>query len=203
MYNDDELWEGLKQGNKELFLALYKKYYHALLFIGLKEIRDSSLVKDSIQQLFLYLWEKRETIGAAKNIKSYLVSSFLRKLNQDWKKTGKDSGLELTADNHSEDPQPNPEEQLISKDQRGRLGKLLMDRINALPNRQKELIVMRFYEGLSYDEIIEKTSLSHRTVYNKIHEGVKKLKLDMALVHLSYTAEFILALALIACSNAV
>ena len=203
MYNDDELWEGLKQGNKELFLALYKKYYHALLFIGLKEIRDSSLVKDSIQQLFLYLWEKRETIGAAKNIKSYLVSSFLRKLNQDWKKTGKDSALELTADNHSEDPQPNPEERLISKDQQGRLGKLLMGRINALPNRQKELIVMRFYEGLSYDEIIEKTSLSHRTVYNKIHEGVKKLKLDMASVHHSYIAEFIMALSLIACSNAV
>src|SRR6478752_5569328 len=103
MYNDDELWEGLKQGDKELFLALYKKYYHALLFIGLKEIRDSSIVRDSIQQLFLYLWEKRETIGTAKNIKSYLVTSFLRKLNRDWKNTGKDADLELTAHKDSED----------------------------------------------------------------------------------------------------
>ena len=203
MYNDDELWEGLKQGDKELFLALYKKYYHALLFIGLKEIRDSSIVKDSIQQLFLYLWEKRETIGTAKNIKSYLVTSFLRKLNRDWKNTSKDADLELTAHKDSEDLQPNPEERLISKDQQGRLGKLLMDRVNALPNRQKELIVMRFYEGLSYDEIIEKTRLSHRTVYNKIHEGVKKLKLDMASVQHSYKADFIMALALVACSKAV
>jgi RNA polymerase sigma factor (sigma-70 family) len=203
MYNDDELWEGLKRGDKELFLGLYKKYYHALLFIGLKEIRDSSLVKDCIQQLFLYLWEKRETIAAAKNIKSYLVSSFLRKLIQDWKKSGKEADLELAADNYPEDPQPNPEERLISKDQQSHVGKLLMDRINTLPNRQKELIVMRFYEGLSYDEIIEKTGLSHRTVYNKIHEGVKKLKLDMASIHYSYRADFTMALALIAGSGIV
>ena len=203
MYNDDELWEGLKQGDKELFLALYKKYYHALLFIGLKEIRDSSLVKDTIQQLFLYLWEKKETIGTANNIKSYLVSSFLRKLNQDWKKTSKDADLELAAGKSWEDSEPNPEERLINKDQHSGLTKLLMDRINALPNRQKELIVLRFYEGLSYDEIAEKTRLSHRTVYNTIHEGVKKLKFDMASVHRSYKAEFITALTLIACSNAV
>jgi RNA polymerase sigma-70 factor (ECF subfamily) len=203
MYNDDELWEGLKQGNKELFLALYKRYYHALLFIGLKEIRDSSLVKDTIQQLFLYLWEKQETIGTANNIKSYLVSSFLRKLNQDWKKTGKYDDLELAGGKHWEDPLPKPEELLISKDQQGGLTKLLMDRINALPNRQKELIIMRFYEGLSHDEISAKTGLSHRTVYNTIHEGVKKLRFDMASVPHSYKADFITTLAVIACSNAV
>jgi len=55
-----------------------------------------------------------------------------------------------------------------------------MQHINELPNRQKELIVLKFYEGLSYDEIVQKTGLSHRTVYNKIHEGLKKLKLDIA-----------------------
>jgi len=39
--------------------------------------------------------------------------------------------------------------------------------------------VMKFYEGLSYEEIVERTGLSHRTVYNKIYEALKKLKLDI------------------------
>ena len=71
MNNDEELWQGMMQGDKDMFLALYKKHYHSLLFVGLKEIKDSQLVKDTIQQLYLYLWEKRETLGAAKNVKSY------------------------------------------------------------------------------------------------------------------------------------
>ena len=181
MINDDTLWLGLKQGDKEMFLALYKKYYHPLLFIGLKEMKDAQLVKDTIQQLFLYLWEKRETIQEANNVKSYLVTSFLRKLTADWKKSKQAGVLQVVWNSHpDEDQQPNPEEKLIRKDEQSHLFKLLMDRINELPNRQKELIVLKFYEGLTYEEIVQRTGLSHRTVYNKIHEGLKKLKLDMA-----------------------
>ena len=57
---------------------------------------------------------------------------------------------------------------------------MLQSYLNELPARQKELIFMKFYEGLSYDEIVQQTGLSHRTVYNKIHEALKKLKLDIA-----------------------
>lgn len=179
MNNDDNLWLGLKQGDKEMFLALYKKYYHTLLFIGLKEMKDAQLVKDTIQQLFLYLWEKRETIQVANNVKSYLVTSFLRKLTADWKKSGKVSNLQVVWNNYSEDTQPTPEEKMIIKDEQHHLFKLLMSHINELPNRQRELIVLKFYEGLTYEEIVQQTGLSHRTVYNKIHEALKKLKLDI------------------------
>ncbi len=179
MDNDNNLWQGLKQGDKEMFLALYKKYYHTLLFIGIKEIKDAQLVKDVIQQLFLYLWEKRETIQDARDVKSYLVTSFLRKLSADWKKTKQFGELELVWSSYSEDLQPNPEETLIRKDEQSQLFQLIKDRINELPNRQKELIILKFYEGLTYDEIVQKTGLSHRTVYNKIHEGLKKLKSEI------------------------
>ena len=179
MDNDNNLWQGLKQGDKEMFLALYKKYYHTLLFIGVKEMKDAHLVKDIIQQLFLYLWEKRETIQDARDVKSYLVTSFLRKLTADWKKNKQAGMLNVVWSSYPEDPQPNPEEKLIRKDEQSHLFQLLMDRINELPNRQKELITLKFYEGLTYEEIVQRTGLSHRTVYNKIHEGLKKLKLDI------------------------
>ncbi|QNA43918.1 RNA polymerase sigma factor [Lacibacter sediminis] len=180
MDNDNNLWQGLKQGDKEMFLALYRKYYHTLLFIGLKEMKDAHLVKDIIQQLFLYLWEKRETIQDARDVKSYLITSFLRKLTADWKKSKQSGLLEVVWSSYPEDPQPNPEEKLIRKDEQSHLFQLLRDHINELPNRQKELIILKFYEGLSYQDIVQRTGLSHRTVYNKIHEGLKKLKLGIA-----------------------
>jgi len=180
MDNDQILWNGLQKGDKEMLLALYKKYYHSLLFIGLKEIKDAQVVKDTIQQLFLNLWEKRTSIEEARNIRTYIITSFLRKLNYDWKRSGKTGSLQVIWNNFSKDPQPNPEEGLIRKDEQYHSFKLLMQHINELPNRQRELIVLKFYEGLSYDEIVQRTGLSHRTVYNKIHEGLKKLKLDLA-----------------------
>ncbi|GAC1442100.1 MAG: RNA polymerase sigma-70 factor [Sediminibacterium sp.] len=179
MYNDEILWRGIMEGDREMFLSLYRKYYHSLLFIGLKEIKDAHLVKDAIQQQFLYLWEKRETIQPAKNVRAYLITSFLRKLSADWKKSEKTNNLQVAWNNLSEEPLPTPEEKLIIKDEQQQLCKLLMSRINALPARQKELIMLKFYEGLTYEEIVQKTSLTHRTVYNKIHEALKKLKLEL------------------------
>lgn len=167
------------EGDQDMFLALYRKYYHSLLFIGLKEIKDANLVKDAIQQQFLYLWEKRNSIQPAKNVKAYLVSSFLRKLTADWKRSEKTDNLQVAWNNTVEVPLPTPEESLIWKDEQQQLCRLLMDHVNALPARQKELIILRFYEGLSYEEIVQRTNLTHRTVYNKIHEALKKLKLEL------------------------
>ena len=180
MNSDEELWKGLLSGDQELFLALYNKYYHTLLFIGLKEIKDAQLVKDAIQQLFLYLWEKRGNIQTANNVKSYLVTSFLRKLSDDWKKTTRISKLQIVSSDYTTEMPLTPEECLIKKDEQHRSFEMLQSYINELPARQKELIFMKFYEGLSYDEIVQQTGLSHRTVYNKIHEALKKLKLDIA-----------------------
>ncbi len=192
MINDETLWKGLKQGDKEMFLTLYKKYYPDLLFIGLNEIKNAQLVKDAIQQLFLYLWEKRLTIEVAKNVRNYIITSFLRRLTCDWKKSGREGSLHVVWNSHSEDPQPNPELNLIRKDEQNHLSKILLEHINILPNRQRELIVLKFYEGLSYEEIVQRTGLSHRTVYNKIHEALKRLKLDISTSQYAHKAALLL-----------
>lgn len=190
MNNDEKLWQGLQLGDREMFLALYKKYYHTLLFIGLKEMKDAQLVKDAIHQLFLYLWEKRETIDNARDIKSYLVTSLIRKIITDWKRSKRTGELQVVWSNNSDEVPLNPEEKLIVKDHTIYLNMILSSKIKELPSRQKELIELRFYEGLNYEEIVTRTGLSHRTVYNKIYEGIKKLKAEIAGSEYSNTAIF-------------
>jgi RNA polymerase sigma-70 factor (ECF subfamily) len=190
MKSDEALWEGMIQGDPEQLLSLYNRYYHTLLFVGLKEIRDSHLVKDTIQQLFLYLWEKRESIKVARNVKAYLLTSFLRKLTADWKKAVRVSNLLVVHRQNGEDMVPTPEEALIFKDEQQQVSRQLLDYINELPSRQKDLIYLKFYEDLSYEEIVQQTGLAPRTVYNKIHEALKKLKLDIVCKLQSRTGSF-------------
>ena len=95
----------------------------------------------------------------------------------------------------------NPHEaELIRKDQQSHLFRVLMNHISDLPNRQRELIVLKFYEGLTYEEIVQRTGLSHRTVYNKIHEALKKLKLDIATRQPDHSAALMLLVSVLASS---
>jgi RNA polymerase sigma factor (sigma-70 family) len=177
IHTDNLCWERLLQGDKEALYELYTQYYHTLLFIGLKNIHDSDLVKDVIQQQFLYLWEKRHTLREAKNVRSYLIISFLRRLTSDWVKARRTVNLEVAWSKKEEEGfETSWEETLIIKDDHEAISKNLMAVINALPARQRELILLKFYEGLSYDAITQRTGLTHRTVYNKIHEALDKIK---------------------------
>jgi RNA polymerase sigma-70 factor (ECF subfamily) len=177
IHTDNLCWERLLQGDKEALYELYTRYYHTLLFIGIKHSHDSDLVKDVIQQQFLYLWEKRHTLMAARNVRSYLIISFLRRLTSDWVKARRTINLEVAWSKKEEEGfETSWEETLIIKDEQEAMSKHLRTVINALPARQRELILLKFYEGLSYDAITQKTGLTHRTVYNKIHEALYKIK---------------------------
>src|SRR5205085_11640709 len=122
------------------------------------------------------------------NVKAYLITSFLRQLSADWKKTQRTTKLHVAWSNFSLQVPASPEENLIAKDHDQQLAKRLLHYINGLPARQKELIVYKFYEGLSYDEIVQKTGLTHRTVYNKIHEALKALRVELGDTDLSQAA---------------
>ena len=132
-----------------------------------------------------------------KNVKAYLLTSFLRKLAADWKKSGKTANLQVVHDNYTGNEPLTPEEHLIRKDEQQQLFRILVNYINELPARQKELIMLRFYEGLSYDEIVQQTGLSHRTVYNKIHEALKRLRLDITNNHNFHSASLSLIIGIL------
>ena len=184
LHTDTENWQGLLQGNKEALYRLYKDYYHILLFTGLRHVHDANLVKDVIQQQFLYFWEKRHSMIEARNVRSYIIISFLRLLTNDWIKARKTIHLEVAwSEKEEEIIEISCEERLIIKDYNESLRKNMLNIVNSLPARQRELITMKFYEGLQYDAIVEKTGLTHRTVYNKIHEALNKIRTCLLQTH--------------------
>ncbi len=158
IHTDNLCWERLLQGDKEALYELYTKYYHTLFFIGLKNIHDSDLVKDVIQQQFLYLREKRHSLMEAKNVRSYIIISFLRRLTSDWVKARRTVNLEVAWSRKEEEGfETSYEETLIIKNEHDAVSKQLMTVINELlSEQQRELIMLKFYEGLSYDAITQK-----------------------------------------------
>lgn len=177
-----KLTERLKSGDKEALFSMMTFYYNDLFRYGIKFTADKDLTKDIIGQFFLHIWDHRKNFAAAENIKGYLVVSFKRFIIGYLNKISRD------LDIHDQQPPSYeyPYEDYIIAWQDDETIKMLLKRaIEALPERQRELVRLRYYEQMSYEQIAEKTSLSIRTVYNKLHEAIKKLRSPVLMDSLS------------------
>jgi RNA polymerase sigma factor (sigma-70 family) len=172
----------LPVGKKELLpttnsadalFSIMTLYYNDLFRYGIQFTADVENTKDIVNQFFLHTWEHREKFVSAANIKAYLVVSFKRFLIDHLRKS---FPFKSVADYPEEPMEHSYEDYIICFEENEALKKALYDSIQLLPVRQKELLMLRFYYNMSYEEIAEKNSLSIRTVYNKIYLALKKLR---------------------------
>ena len=78
--NNIACWEGIRKGNKQAFFDLYNNTYFHLVRFGLKITANDELVKDSVTQLFLQIWEKRQRLNAVTQVRAYLFTALRRML---------------------------------------------------------------------------------------------------------------------------
>ena len=173
--NESLLWNSFKDGDPNALFSIYEFLYKDLLRCGLSVTPDRDLVKDTINQFFLYLWDKRANLNTPENLKFYILVSFKRKLVNEINSSKKAEALLL----NEPVPEQSYEDNLVQIQSDLELQLKVRRAIEKLPPRQQELIMLKYYEGLSYREISDKTALSMRTVYNKLHEAIKSLKKNL------------------------
>jgi RNA polymerase sigma-70 factor (family 1) len=61
--NDDELTLLLKQGDDSAFTEIYNRYWKKLYFIAYKLLKDTYIAEEIVQDVFLTLWKKKETLS--------------------------------------------------------------------------------------------------------------------------------------------
>jgi len=71
--NDDELICLLKNGDELSFTEIYDRYWDKLYFIAYKLLKDTSAAEEIVQEVFLTLWKKRESLSI-KSIAPYLAA---------------------------------------------------------------------------------------------------------------------------------
>ncbi|WP_315818589.1 RNA polymerase sigma factor [Paraflavitalea speifideaquila] len=63
---------GIRNRDRALFSDLFDRYSHTMYLIALDILKDHELARDTVQEAFLKLWEKSDTIHIQTSIKSYL-----------------------------------------------------------------------------------------------------------------------------------
>jgi RNA polymerase sigma factor (sigma-70 family) len=178
LFEDDDrhYWDRMRAGDKQALFELYNNMYFHLIRFGLKLNADDELVKDCVNQIFLNLWDKRSRLNTVDNVKAYLMTSLKRcMLDQ----LAYDDRMAMAVNKmgaEEEWEELSYEEMMIRLQQDDELKDKLRLAIKQLTPRQMELIQLKFFEGLSYEQIAEKTSQTVKTAYNTIYDAIKMLK---------------------------
>lgn len=173
-----ELWSAFKSGEEGSFSRLFFAFYPRLHGYGLKLVRDEELVKDVIQDFFLYLFEGRGSLAdKVDSPAAYLLASFRRRLLRENDQRKKEQ------DRRVEDVFPKDElfvigteDILIREESEEHNKKVLVELLNELPPRQREILYLRYYQDLSLPEIADTLSITYQVVANHLYRALKKLQ---------------------------
>jgi RNA polymerase sigma factor (sigma-70 family) len=118
------------------------------LYRFMLKFSDSETAKDIVQDCFEKLWLKRETVDGEK-AKSYLFTAAYNTMIDQKRKNKRLDFVETLPVNSGSIQMQNPD-----------LQQVLHQALNTLPEIQKTVVVLRDYEGYSYEEIGEITGLN-------------------------------------------
>ncbi|EON79262.1 RNA polymerase ECF-type sigma factor [Lunatimonas lonarensis] len=174
--NPEELWLGLKSGDKHAFEQLYRQYVRVLFQLGRSITGDAEFTEDCIQELFIDLWRYRENIKPTDNVRLYLFRSLSNKINKAKKKASK--GLEAQRQTAYDYPQrlESVESTIVNAQREEVLQKKLASSLKELPIRQNEVIQYLFFENLSYEATAKLMGINLRSVYTLAWKALSSLK---------------------------
>lgn len=158
---------------EDLFMSNYRSFFQ----MGIRLCGQREFTKDVIQSFFVEVWEKQVWEKDIEYISAYLHKAFYRKMLNELSKQAR--LLKVNDDNQIELPTPSYETLLIQQQQDQALHQTIANAISQLPDQQRQVLNMRFKEGMAYDEIASQTGKSKQTVYNQIHDAVKKMRKKM------------------------
>ncbi len=130
----------------------------------LKHVRDVEHARDLVQEAFAKMWVKIDDVDGAK-AKSYLFSTGYNTMIDHIRRAKKQGNFDEV------------DQRSLSHDrQYSDLNEMLHQALETLPEVQKSVVLLRDYEGYSYDEIGEICKLSEAQVKVYIFRARKALK---------------------------
>ncbi|MEP7108702.1 MAG: sigma-70 family RNA polymerase sigma factor [Ferruginibacter sp.] len=171
---DAVYWDRLKNGDSQALGFLYDKYVDKLFIAALHTTDNRELAKDSVQEVFIEIWNYRNTITDIQYSQSYLTKVLRSILLKKLKKENPLYHYELEESFAS--PEQNIESIIISLDSETEKKKKLDQALSKLSTRQKQVLELHFEKGLSYEQIAEMLRINYQSVNNLAFRSINRLR---------------------------
>ncbi len=167
------LIERLQKGDVAAFEHLFHTYYSELCRYTLLFIDDETAAENIVQDLFIYIWEHRETIEFQLSYRNYLFQAARYKvLNYKRNNALQERKREEIGKKTSNIDNFRTEEAIELKE----LNRIIEEAIALLPDKCQQIFRLSRKDELSYHEIAELMLISESTVKNHISTAIKKIR---------------------------
>lgn len=171
--SDTSLWHTLKGGDEKAFQLLFRKHYPLLFLYGHKVTRNRELLEDCIQELFAEIWHNKGS-AEVRSVRAYLVKSLQYKI---YKKLTQNKTTLPGDDNIPDHPFDITKETLILQNEEDReKAEKIEEMLSHLSNRQREIIYLKYFRNMSYDEISEVLHINYQASRNLLSQALKAMR---------------------------
>ncbi len=169
---DEDLFQKLKADDARAFEMLFKRHYGNLCKRVNNMLNDEEAAEDVVQQLFMKIWESRDTMVLPDSVAAYLFTAARNRALNYIKSQARKSNNEIPLNQHHDEADYRTEEHMDAKE----LQKALYEAIDQLPEKRREVFVLSRFEGKSYKEIAEILNISIKTVEAQMGKALATLR---------------------------
>jgi len=169
--NETELVTKSQNGDRNAFSELVRTHAQGVLNVVYRMCGNMQLAEDAAQETFIQAWLRLPSYRPQSSLRNWLYRiavntaiDMLRKEKRILPNAVEDLSLV--------DSRPGPESMVVSSER----ADLIQEAISMLPEASRAVLVLREYEGLSYQEIAEALEIPVGTVMSRLNYARKLLR---------------------------
>ena len=166
----------LQQHDEKAIEFLMREYYTSIYNYASKFSKDSALVSDCIQEVFISLWQRRESATNILSLKYYLLRAVKNKVLKALHSNERKAALANAENGYEFLQEFSIEKQIIDKQISEEKAERLKKALSMLSKKQQEIIYLKYYQHLDYGQIADLMSINRQSVYNLLHEAIQRLR---------------------------
>lgn len=172
LHTEKELVRKLKDGDSFAFEVLFYKYRNKIKGFAKKMVPSQIDPEEIVQEVFVRVWIKKESINPDKDFQSYLFS-IAKHLILDHLKSAVNRKLYFVGEHFQHDLLAEVGlDTTIPEDAEEKLLSL----IEQIPQRRREIFCLNRFEGLSYKQIATRLNITENTVDSQIRNALAFLR---------------------------
>lgn len=166
---DTELLTMLKKGDQDAFTEIYARYWKLLYYVAFKRLNTNEDAEETVQNIFMDLWARRETVIIHTSLKYFLSTAAQYQVMKCLAKKHSTLYLEHPTDS----PSPGSADNFINfRD----LQLQINETVNTLPEKCRLIYQLSRDEGLNNKTIALKLGISEKTVENQLTKALSRLR---------------------------
>lgn len=180
MSEKDNIHIGLREGDENIFIQLFREYYVCLCAYSRKYVGRKEIAEEIVTDIFYSLWKNRNELIISTSIKSYLFKAafnnsihYLRTIEKERRLSDFFNNSEYPQ--FSISPDEMSEKSLIRED----FYEKIEAAVNNLPPQQQQAFRLKRFEGKKNKEIAEIMGIAVKTVEMHLSKALLKLRDDL------------------------